>query len=100
MKMPGFSAEASLCKSSNIYRLADFPDEPVGSRGVLTQLAPDNYTTRAVCEACGCKATDVACDCGMPPSRRKLDCINNGGPSRALPILSAVGIGGGVFRAS
>jgi len=43
-----------------------------------TEAAQAN-TTRDVCTACGCVATDAACDCGTPPGREKLDCIDNGG---------------------
>lgn len=38
------------------------------------------YATREVCEACGCVASDKACDCGTRPAQTKLDCIDNGGP--------------------
>ncbi len=44
----------------------------------------DDYTTRDVCTKCGCTATDVACNCGQPPSKKKLECIRNGGPSKVF----------------
>jgi hypothetical protein len=102
MNIPGFTGEASLCHTNN-YRLADVAGNSVGGREVLPQLPPDIYTTGAVCQACGCTASDVACDCGTPPDPRKLDCINNGGPTRAMPVFSGLGMGGigrGIFRAS
>jgi hypothetical protein len=57
------------------------------------------YTTRDVCKACGCVATDVACDCGTPPAKSKLACIDNGGPVKKValsgiatsPVTTAVG---------
>ncbi len=100
VKIPGFTSEASLCETRAPYPLADVPDNLIGGRRVLPQLANETYTTRQVCEACGCTASDVACDCGMPPSQRKLNCINNGGPARTLPVSSPVRLGGGIFRAS
>lgn len=80
MNMPGFTGEASLYKTSGHYRIVGTPDDLLGSRGVLPQL----YTTRAVCRACGCTLSEVACDCGQGESASaKLDCIRNGGPTRA-----------------
>jgi hypothetical protein len=49
------------------------------------------YTTRDICKACGCVASDVACDCGTPPSKKKLGCIDNGGPSK-IATSAAAGI--------
>ena len=43
------------------------------------------YTTGSVCTACGCTRTDVACNCGMPPSKKKVACIENGGPVVVAP---------------
>ena len=99
MRTPGFTGEASLCETTNLHWPANAPDNSVANRGVQPQLSQDNYTTRDVCKACGCTPTDVACDCGTPPNRRKLDCINNGGPTRTAPMFSSARFGGGVFRA-
>jgi hypothetical protein len=44
------------------------------------------YTTRDICTKCGCTATDVACDCGTPPSKSKLACIENGGPIKKIAL--------------
>lgn len=41
MNMAGFTAEASLHKSSGHYRMAGTPNDLVGSRGVLPQLPID-----------------------------------------------------------
>lgn len=51
--------------------------------------AQDNgggYTTRDICTKCGCVASDVACDCGTPPSKSKLACIENGGPVKKVAL--------------
>lgn len=48
-----------------------------------TEAAPTrsgDVTTRDVCTACGCVASDAACDCGTASSPGKLDCIYSGGP--------------------
>ena len=49
------------------------------------------YTTRDICKACGCVASDVACNCGTPPSKKKLACIDNGGPDK-IATSAAAGI--------
>lgn len=77
------------------------PDQdplPISSR----EGALDNggYTTRDVCTACGCVASDVACDCGMPPSQKKLDCISNGGPVTNPTLGSAASAGATLSGAS
>ena len=96
IRIPGFTAEASLRKTIAQYRRSDVADNAVSSRGIRPQLMNDTYTTRDVCKACGCAASEVACDCGR--SQSKLDCIANGGPSKALAILSATSVGTGFFR--
>ena len=86
MKMPGLTAEASLYKISGHYRVAGTPNDSVGSRGVLLQLINLGWgTTRDVCTACGCVAIFFNCDCGN--SKRRLDCIRNGGPGRVVSVL-------------
>jgi hypothetical protein len=57
-------------------------------------LQNNGYTTRTVCTACGCVATEVACNCGMPPSKRKLDCIDNGGPTAGTISLGTTATSG------
>ena len=57
-------------------------EEPLPIASPQAALADNGGgTTRDVCKACGCVASDVACDCGAPPGREKLDCIDNGGPA-------------------
>jgi hypothetical protein len=86
MNMPEFTAEASLYKTSGHYRTAGTSNTLVGSRGVLPQLQNLGWgTTREVCTACGCTLSFFNCDCGN--SRRKLDCIRNGGPARGASVL-------------
>jgi len=53
-------------------------DEPLQLTSTEAALDNANPTTRAVCVACGCVASDVTCDCGAD----KLDCINNGGSAK------------------
>lgn len=61
------------------------PDGDEPSLAVESALQKkDDYTTVSVCEACGCTATMVACNCGTPPRPAKLECIRNGGPSKVL----------------
>jgi hypothetical protein len=57
-------------------------DEPLPISSMEAALANNGgyTTTRDLCKACGCVASDVACDCGTPPRPQKLDCIDNGGP--------------------
>jgi hypothetical protein len=82
MKIPGFTAEASLYKTGESYRIVGTPNDLVGSRGVLPQLRNLGWgTTRDVCTACGCTLSFFNCDCGNSSS--KLDCIRNGGPVRS-----------------
>jgi hypothetical protein len=59
----------------------------------------DGYTTRDICKACGCVASDVACNCGTPPSKKKLACINNGGPGK-LSAGAAAAVGGITYSTS
>lgn len=98
VKMPGFTAEASLFKPSGYYSTVFTANDPGSSRGVRPQLPNDVYTTDKVCVACGCTVSGFACDCGLRPDPNKLACIQNGGPSKVtLPILSGVSIGGGTL---
>lgn len=55
-------------------------DEPLQLSSTEAALANGNPTTRAVCVACGCAASDVMCECGAD----KLDCIKNGGPEKKV----------------
>jgi len=83
MNTPGFTAEASLYKTSGHYRTADTLNDLVGSRGVLPQRDNDTvWTTDKVCTACGCSVSGFVCNCGLRPSQKKLDCIQNGGPDK------------------
>ena len=91
MNIPGFTAEAALGATSRHYRIAGSTPDRQGSRAVRPQLQTD-YTTRDVCKACGCTASDVACDCGTPPRPKKLECIRNGGPTQTVRVLGGVGI--------
>jgi len=59
----------------------------------------NGYTTRDTCTACGCVASDVACDCGTPPSKKKLACIDNGGPGK-LSAATAAAAGGITYSTS
>ena len=83
MNIPGFTAEVSLHKASGAYSMAGTSNDSGGSRGVLPQLPQDVWTTRKVCEACGCTVSGFVCDCGLRPDPAKLACILNGGPKRA-----------------
>lgn len=88
MNMPAFTADASLYKASGHYRIAGTSGELLGSRGVLLQLRNLGWgTTRDVCTACGCTLSFFNCDCGN--SQSKLECIRNGGPTRAMSVLGA-----------
>jgi hypothetical protein len=98
VKMPGFTGEASLYTSDEHYRAGGISHGLMDSRGVLPQLPV--WTTDTVCKACGCTVSGFVCNCGLRPDPRKLECIQNGGPSRAVPVFGGVGIGGGVFKAS
>jgi hypothetical protein len=67
-------------------------EEPLPISSMEAALANNGgYTTRDVCKACGCVASDVACDCGTPPSQRKLDCIDNGGPVKKPEAMQLSG---------
>jgi hypothetical protein len=93
MKIPGFTAEAALNETGEHYRIAAIPNNQVGSRGVLPQLRSQDdttWTTDKVCKACGCTVKGFGCDCGTPPSRTKLECIQNGGPGKAMPVAMSV----------
>lgn len=49
-----------------------------------TNTSSSGYVTRDVCVKCGCKATEVACDCGLSgPSDREQKCLDNGGPTKS-----------------
>jgi hypothetical protein len=92
MKMPGFRAESSLYRTSARYRSAGTHGILVVDQGLLPQLrGRDDWTTDKVCTACGCTVSGFTCNCGMPPSRSKLECIRNGGPSRAVLVLGDFG---------
>ena len=69
VRMPGFTAEASLYKPSGYYSMASTANDPGSSRGVLPQLANDVYTTDKVCAACGCtvSASSAIAACGQTP---------------------------------
>jgi hypothetical protein len=99
VKMPGFTAEASLYKTSVQYLIAATPYDSADSRGVQPQLPNDVWTTDKVCEACGCTVSGFVCNCGLRPDPAKLACIQNGGPAKVmLPVRTGVGIGGGTLR--
>jgi hypothetical protein len=86
MNLPGFTADASLYRTSGHYRPTGTLNVLVGDRGVLPQR--DNvYTTDTVCQACGCSVSGFVCNCGLRPSQQKLDCIQNGGPDKR-PLLT------------
>ena len=55
-------------------------DESLQLSSTEAALANENPTTRAVCVACGCAASDLMCEC----SADKLDCIRNGGPDKKV----------------
>jgi hypothetical protein len=103
VKMPGFTAEASLYKAGVQYPMAATPYGSADNRGVQPQLANDTWTTDKICTACGCSVSGFVCNCGLRPDPAKLACIQNGGPSRVmLPIRTGVGVGGSAlsgFRA-
>lgn len=83
MRIPGFSAEASLYKTSGHYRVAGARKGLTYGWEVLPQLQNLSWgTTRDVCTACGCKLSFFNCDCGNSSS--KLDCIRNGGPAQGV----------------
>lgn len=97
MNMPGFTAETSLYKTIEHYRVAGSLNDLAGSLGVLPQLPKrDDWTTDKVCKACGCTVKGFACDCGLNPSPTKLECIRNGGPAQPVRVLSGTHIGGGL----
>jgi hypothetical protein len=91
MKLPGFSAEASLYQSCRHYRAFGPIDNLVGDRGIQPQLmggmggGNEIYTTH--CEECGCVLVygGLACYCGPrgPRSPEQLDCLLNG-PSKVF----------------
>lgn len=91
-KMPGFSAEASLYRTAGQYLTTGVPGMRAGSPVILPQLANTTYTTDKICAACGCVVKGFGCDCGTPPNKGKVDCINNGGPSKFVGVF-----GSGVF---
>jgi hypothetical protein len=96
VKLPGFTGERSLYKTSGQYRSARSVGERAAGFGVLPQLPV--WTTDTVCEACGCTVSGFQCNCGLRPDPKKLECIKNGGPSKVItPIFGGIGIGGGIF---
>ena len=85
MNMPGFTAEASLYKTSRHHWVYGAANELAGDRGVLPQLQNrDDWTTDKICNACGCTVSGFVCNCGLRPDPGKLECIRNGGPARAV----------------
>jgi hypothetical protein len=84
INIPGFTAEASLDRTGSRYRMTDALDDRAGRRGVLAQADDTVWTTSTVCEACGCTVSGFICNCGLRPSERKLECIRNGGPKKAV----------------
>lgn len=83
MNLPGFTADASLYKTSGHYRTDGTLSEMAADRGILAQRDNDtDYTTDQVCKACGCSVSGFVCNCGARPSQGKLDCIRNGGPDK------------------
>jgi hypothetical protein len=97
MNMPGFTAGASIYKTSGHY-LTGAPNELGGSRGVLPQVQDDTvWTTDKICEACGCTVSGFQCNCGLRPDPKKVECIKNGGPSKVVSVLGVGGIGGDIF---
>lgn len=93
VKMPGFTGEASLYMSSEHYRAAGAGNGIAASPEVLPQLRTI-WTTADICEACGCSVSGFQCNCGLRPDPRKVECINNGGPSK-LAVFD-----GGALRSS
>lgn len=87
INIPGFTAEASIYKTGGPYRMADAPNDPVAGRGILAQADDTVWTTSSICEACGCTVQGFICNCGLRPSDKKLECIKNGGPKRAVAFL-------------
>jgi hypothetical protein len=85
--IPGFTAEASIYKTSGLYWMAGAPNNLAGSPGVLAQLDNTVWTTDSICKACGCTVQGFTCNCGLRPRQAKLDCIKNGGPKRAVAFL-------------
>ena len=89
MKMPGFSAEASLYKTIGHDRVVGAPNDLVGGWGILPQLQRDDWTTRKICIASGCTVSGFVCNCGLRPDPTKLECIRNGGPARAVLVAQS-----------
>ena len=87
VRIPGFTAEASIYRTGQSYRMAGAVNVLPGGRDVLAQLANTVWTTDQVCKACGCSVQGFTCNCGLRPSQSKLDCIRNGGPKRAVALL-------------
>lgn len=64
----------------------DAPFEVELTTGPELSISRDDttWTTTNVCTACGCTVSGFACDCGLRPTQKKIDCIKNGGPSKVL----------------
>jgi hypothetical protein len=75
-------AAASLSIVACTAATSDPEEDTVTIENAL--MRNSDYTTRSVCTDCGCIATDVACNCGQPPSKKKLECIENGGPKKVI----------------
>jgi hypothetical protein len=87
VKMPGFTAEASVYRTGEHYRTAGSRIDRAGSRGVVPQLQnQDDWTTDTICKACGCTVKGFICDCGLRPRPDKLECIRNGGPVKTVTV--------------
>lgn len=90
--LPGFTADASLYETTAHYRTGGTLNGLIGDREVLPQRDDDTvWTTDKVCTACGCSVKGFACDCGLRPSQKALDCIKNGGPDKQ-PLLTRFGL--------
>src|SRR6266852_4512798 len=99
LKMPGFTGEASLYRITVQYRMIGGADGMISSQGLLPQLQNEGtiWTTSQICEACGCTVSGFQCNCGLRPDPRKVDCINNGGPTK-LAVFNSGTFGSSISR--
>lgn len=80
--IPGFTGEASLYESAGHYATNGDVRFQGDVRRSISASLQNTGTTRTICTACGCIASFFNCDCGN--SKRKLACVENGGPGKGL----------------